>query len=290
MLPTCLLVACLLAGAPRGMDAIQFWGRAADEAALAPPGFHVTQGSVEFPGPKGQSYRATVSVAEWSVMAFVHLVAGGLPTAPREKHASHLVVRWMDGAWTSQGLPQADAYCVRRAAVAAVRGIETLRELAGLPGRRMVLVAHGWAAPAALGLAAARPDMVSGVLLVEPTPWVHMQAGRVALVGPEGDELERLLRRHPEWVGVMERSLSLYDIARLGRFVACPVGIVFRPENGEAWYGWASRAFGWRCVELQPGPGAVDALYARGDFLALWTMFTRRRIALVPLAGRQPQR
>lgn len=171
--------------------------------------------------------------------------------------------------WTSSGLPDAKAYCLREQALAVVQAGRVLGRVHGRPVR-VIVVAQGMSCAAALAAACAEPERVAGLVLIAPRPYRHFEGGRVGFSGPEAAEMERLVRDHPEWVADLRRAMELYDIAALGLAVDVPVVAIGDVRWWPQWLDLVAERAGWYCLGVDAREPSLESLSGASWFGELW--------------------
>ncbi|MCX7598113.1 MAG: hypothetical protein N2512_04515, partial [Armatimonadetes bacterium] len=176
------------------------------------------------------------------VVAIAHVPEGW---EPPDDGRTWLVIE--PDEWTSSGLPDARAYCLREQALAAVQAGRVIGRMYRRPGR-MILVAEGMWCAAALAAACAEPERVGGLVLIDPRPYRHLDGGGTGLSGAEAAGLERLVREHPEWLADLRNATRLYDIASVGPAVSVPVVAIADMRRWPQWLDVARERGGWYCI------------------------------------------
>lgn len=171
--------------------------------------------------------------------------------------------------WTSSGLPDAKAYCLREQALAVVQAGRALGRAYGCPVR-MVVVSEGIHGVAGLAAACAEPEAVAGLVLIAPRPYRHFEGGRCGFSGTEAVELEGFVRGHPEWAADLRRATQLYDIAVLGPAVDVPVVAIGDARSWPPWLDLAAERTGWYCIAVDARQPSLGGLSEARWFAELW--------------------
>lgn len=246
-----------------------FWWASAAELDAFAPDWVVDEGSgrLRFRGWHDRWWEARWWMGDDGLPCIVVLAHVPDGWEPPEDGRTWLVLQPDD--WTSSGLPDAKAYCLREQALAVVQAGRVLGRVYGRPVR-MVVVSEGIYGVAALAAACAEPKRVVGLVLIAPRPYRHFEGGRTGFSGPGAAELERLVRDHPEWVTDLRRATQLYDIAVLGPAVDVPVVAIGDTRWWPQWLDLAADRGGWYCIGVDAREPSLGSLSEARWFGELW--------------------
>ncbi len=248
---------------------IDYWDRAVKELDAFPPQIvaDTRAGTLSFSGWRDRKYGARVWWGDEDLPAVV--VVAGVVTGWAPPRDGRTWVAMAPLTWSATGLPDPDGYCIREQALAIEQAGRVIEKLQKRPAR-LIVVADGLRAAAAMGVAVGDPERVVGLTFVEPTGFVHMTGGRVLIDGKEGAALAELVRGHPAWRPAMQAALGCFDLENLGAATKTPVAVVVGTDGGEDWLDDALRWWGWRCLNVNSKLPTLTAVLQARYFSALW--------------------
>jgi pimeloyl-ACP methyl ester carboxylesterase len=224
-------------------------------------------GTLRFSGWRDKAHEARFRPGDEALPAVVALADVPQSWRPPEDGRTWLVLPPL--AWSTAGLPDPDGYCMREQALAVEQAGRVLDRLMKRHVR-LVVVAEGECATAAMGLALGNPERVAGLVLVEPKGFAHMAGGRVVVDGKEGAGLARLAAGNPRWRAGLERAMEYYDLCNLCAEVKAPVVSVVGKEGGEDWLADAQAQWGWRGLDVNVTRPVLAGIMRARWFGALW--------------------